>query len=107
MKEFYPVLTKNECGKYTWKFENNVLIVFYGNDDGMVFPSITTNDQLAMFMLGMSMYCYGFTLHGKNNLVQDCFPDLTTDEREYIINGITPEAWDELFDSMEVENELS
>ena len=101
MSDFYPVLTKNECGKYTWEFENNVLIVFYGNHDGMVFPSVTTKDQLAMFMLGMSMYCHS------NNLVQDCFPDLSTDEREYLINGITPDAWDKFFDSMEVENELS
>jgi hypothetical protein len=30
-------------------------------------------------------------------LVQEIFPQLTDDEREFIISGITPEEWDELF----------
>ena len=29
--------------------------------------------------------------------VQDIFPKLTPDEREFILTGITPESWDELF----------
>lgn len=30
-------------------------------------------------------------------LVYEIFPQLTDDEREFIISGITPEEWDELF----------
>jgi len=30
-------------------------------------------------------------------LVQEIFPQLTTEEREFIMTGITPEEWDELF----------
>tara|TARA_B110001454_G_C12553087_1_gene364438 strand:- start:226 stop:441 length:216 start_codon:yes stop_codon:yes gene_type:complete len=29
--------------------------------------------------------------------VQDIFPNLTSDEREFIMTGYTPEDWDELF----------
>lgn len=28
--------------------------------------------------------------------VQDAFPNLTDDEREFILTGITPDEWDEL-----------
>ena len=30
-------------------------------------------------------------------LIQDAFPDLTPDQREFLLTGITPEEWDELF----------
>ena len=30
-------------------------------------------------------------------LVHEIFPQLTADEREFIMTGITPEEWDELF----------
>lgn len=30
-------------------------------------------------------------------LIQDAFPDLSPDDREFILTGITPEEWDEAF----------
>jgi hypothetical protein len=30
-------------------------------------------------------------------LIQDCFPDLTADQREFIMTGASPEEWDEEF----------
>lgn len=30
-------------------------------------------------------------------LIQDVFPHLTTDEREFIVSGITPDEWDAEF----------
>ena len=30
-------------------------------------------------------------------ILQDCFPDLTPDEREFIKSGITPEEWEATF----------
>jgi hypothetical protein len=30
-------------------------------------------------------------------LVQDAFPNLTDDEREFILTGILPDEWDKLF----------
>lgn len=29
--------------------------------------------------------------------IQDAFPELTDDEREFILTGMTPEEWDEAF----------
>jgi hypothetical protein len=30
-------------------------------------------------------------------LIQDVFPDLTDDQREFLISGLLPESWDALF----------
>jgi hypothetical protein len=30
-------------------------------------------------------------------LIQDAFPDLSDDDREFIMTGITPEEWDAAF----------
>ena len=34
-------------------------------------------------------------------LIQTCMPLLSNDDREFLINGITPEEWDETFSSPE------
>jgi hypothetical protein len=31
-----------------------------------------------------------------NENIQDVFPNLTAEEREFILTGITPEEWDEM-----------
>lgn len=36
-------------------------------------------------------------LNGKSGLAQDAFPELSADEREFIISGIHPTEWHELF----------
>mgnify|MGYP003675686955 FL=1 len=33
----------------------------------------------------------------KGRLIQDIFPHLTPEEREFIKTGITPDEWDKLF----------
>jgi len=33
----------------------------------------------------------------KGALIQDAFPDLSADDREFIMTGIVPEEWDKLF----------
>jgi hypothetical protein len=38
-------------------------------------------------------------------LIQEVFPHLSADEREFIMTGITPEEWDGEFGSEEPENE--
>lgn len=30
-------------------------------------------------------------------MIQEAFPDLTPDQREFLLSGSTPEEWDELF----------
>jgi hypothetical protein len=33
----------------------------------------------------------------RGRLIQDVFPTLTADEREFLLSGATPEEWDEVF----------
>lgn len=35
-------------------------------------------------------------------LIQNAFPNLTAEEREFILTGITPEQWDEIFGESEI-----
>jgi len=39
-----------------------------------------------------------------NKMVQDAFPDMSPEDREFLMTGITPQEWKELFD--DPENEL-
>ena len=34
-------------------------------------------------------------------LIQDAFPDLNHEQREFIMTGYTPEDWDEIFGELE------
>ena len=38
-----------------------------------------------------------FVAWEKGALIQDAFPNLTPDEREFIKTGITPDDWDSMF----------
>jgi len=40
-------------------------------------------------------------IYAAGALLQDAFPNLTPDEREFIKSGITAEEWEELFGSKE------
>jgi hypothetical protein len=37
----------------------------------------------------------GLEKHRKGGLIQDCFPQLNAGQREFLLNGVTPEEWDE------------
>ena len=43
-----------------------------------------TEEQLALWESGMA-------------LIQDAMPNISADEREFIMTGITPEEWDSAF----------
>jgi len=36
--------------------------------------------------------------HGEGALLQDAFPNLNADEREFIKSGITPQEWSDTFE---------
>jgi len=36
--------------------------------------------------------------HKMGELVQDVFPNLSVEEREFLISGVTPEEWDATFE---------
>lgn len=56
--------------------------IFSTARNSMVLP--ITVEQLTRYESGMG-------------LIQDIFPDLTTDQREFIQSGATPEEWDAVF----------
>lgn len=39
-------------------------------------------------------------------LIQEAMPNLSADDREFLMSGITPEEWDELFKDDDSEPEL-
>ncbi len=48
-----------------------------------------TQEQLNRYEIGLG-------------LIQDIFPDLPKEEREFIKTGITPQEWEEIFGKVEV-----
>lgn len=38
-------------------------------------------------------------------LIQDIFPELSADDREFLMTGITPEEWDDIFGEPEAEED--
>lgn len=38
-----------------------------------------------------------FTAFERGTMVQDAFPHLSADDREFILTGITPQEWEETF----------
>lgn len=59
--------------------------VFTGKEHQFDLP--ITEDQLAAWKAG--------------TLVQDAFPHLTLDQREFLISGATPQEWKDVFDKEE------
>jgi len=60
--------------------------MFTGRTHRMYFPQYTQDE----FEKRLAYYL--------NNavLIQDAFPELTNDEREFIMTGVTPQEWEEL-----------
>ena len=42
-------------------------------------------------------YYEGLRKMREGKMIQDAFPDLSPDQREFILTGITSEEWEELF----------
>jgi len=48
-------------------------------------------------IMQLDITCQGLIDWEKGGLIQDIFPHLTPEEREFIKTGITPDEWDKLF----------
>ena len=57
--------------------------VFTGNENTMDIPC--TNQQLVEYFLG-------------KRLIQDIFPNLTSDQKEFLKTGVTPKEWENVFE---------
>lgn len=42
-------------------------------------------------------YQEGGRRHLNGELIQNCFPTLNADQREFLLTGATPEEWDSMF----------
>ena len=76
---------------WTWApFEDGVMVGFTGHDGRqktMVMPRLTVEQ----FEVRMQWWME------KGMNIQDAFPMLGDDEREFLLTGLTPEEWDDLF----------
>tara|TARA_R100000808_G_C2083809_1_gene106713 strand:+ start:146 stop:448 length:303 start_codon:yes stop_codon:yes gene_type:complete len=63
--------------------------------------SMNLDIEYAEFILGLQQWLRGA-------LIQDVFPKASSEEREFIVSGLTPEAWNRIFGEEEYnDNELS
>lgn len=46
----------------------------------------------------LKLYLAGLSLYDNGILIQDAFPFLKENEREFLITGITEEEWNSMFD---------
>ncbi len=47
--------------------------------------------------MGMLKFLHKYLLWQSGDLIQHAFPELSAEEREFLMTGITPERWNELF----------
>ena len=56
----------------------------FGSDERISMEINCTPEQLCAWLAG-------------EDLIQNCMPDATPEQREFCITGITPEEWDKMF----------
>lgn len=69
-----------------------------GVDDGSI-VTLTVGDQRKSMVIHAypSTIWYGLRKWESGAFVQDAFPGLTAEEREFLMTGMTPEEWAEIF----------
>lgn len=55
-------------------------------------PCVVTGKRHSVFVPGAGLYQYRQGRH-----IQDAFPEMSSDNREFLISGISPEGWKKLF----------
>ena len=70
-------------------FKNSKVLIQIETGAGKV-KEITLNCSSRQYVDGMRAYREG-------QLIQNAFPFLNADEREFLMTGITPEEWDAMF----------
>jgi hypothetical protein len=71
------------------RLDESSVIVKRPGFDGLL-RNMTIKMPIEPFMKALMEWQNGFH-------IQDVFPELTKDEREFLISGTTPEEWDEIF----------
>jgi len=50
-------------------------------------------------------YTSGWAKRQAGELIQHCFPSLSSSEREQVLTGTHPKCWDEMFGKMDVDED--
>ena len=59
---------------------------------------VTTIRETQMVInCSIKQYQKGVEKYNKGALIQDAFPNLSVDEREFLLSGLTPDQWKDIF----------
>jgi len=58
---------------------------------------ITNKQNQLEIPMSIEAYALGMAQWRRGALIQDAFPTLAADIREFIMSGITPKEWDDMF----------
>ena len=72
---------------------------FRVNEENRVVAQPADSSKEMTFSEGVSleMIQQGYGFYYKGKIVQDAFPFLNADEREFLMTGLTPEEWEDLW----------
>jgi len=72
-----------------FSIENNGNVIVYHPNRGT---------SMNFGKVNISQIMEGQKKREKGAMIQDAMPFLNTDQREFLLSGLTPEMWDELFE---------
>lgn len=75
---------------YAEEYQPEHVYVFTG-------PCVVTGKNYTVRLPGPGLYKYN-----QGALIQDAFPDLSAEDREFVISGTSPEGWKSLFGDDEI-----
>ena len=67
--------------------------------------TLTGRRHIREIPMSIDAYTQGFYAWKRGALIQEAFPSLSAEDREFILSGITPEEWEDTFGSGELEEE--
>lgn len=76
----------DRCCQYTETFENGKHLYVYTG------PCVVTGKPVTVKLPAEGLFAYR-----SGKFIQDAFPTLNKDEREFLISGMSKEAWDATF----------
>jgi hypothetical protein len=82
--------------QYTETFENGQQFYVYTG------PCVVTGKTVSVKVPAEGLFAYR-----QGAFIQDAFPTLSKDEREFLISGTSKEGWEEIFGTGEEETELA
>ena len=77
----------------------NVLVEKFGTDKVIVKANTPFGWSQQTLNISQEEFNKGWEQHTSGALIQDAFPLLTSEEREFLLSGITPDEWNKLFDT--------